>query len=310
MKKMQLTIKQVQRFLTERYKSGITDIAALSGGEWSQAFGFNHANRKLVVRFGRHQEDYIADQHMAAYGSKQLPIPKVLEVGEAFDGYYAISERAFGVMLDDLDKSAMRRVIPSLFATLDAMRDADISNTTGYGYVDKAGNGKSASWYDFLLTIADNKIPGWEDGLANSPVGIKPFEQSQKILGELARDLPVVRTLNHTDLAAFNVLVNNDQITAVIDWANAVYGDFLYDLANFTFWGPLYKPLKGIDWEAEALDHYNTIGFEVPEFERRLRCCMISIGLGSMSYYGYKKDWTYLELVAKRTLALAKGNDV
>ncbi len=105
----------------------------------------------------------------------------------------------------------------------------------------------------------------------------------------------------------FNVLVNDDEITALIDWANALYGDFLYEIANFVFWGPIHDPIKGIDWESATLEHYKSIGLEVTMFNERLRCCMVRMGLDHLAYYGFTKDWTYLEAVANRTLAIARG---
>ncbi len=106
----------------------------------------------------------------------------------------------------------------------------------------------------------------------------------------------------------FNVLTNNNQITAVIDWANAMYGDFLYDLAVLVFWEPMHEPIKGIDWKGEALKHFENIDLEIQQFEQRLQCCMIHLGLSSMSYYGFSRDWVWLSTVTDRTLEIAKLN--
>jgi hygromycin-B 4-O-kinase len=103
----------------------------------------------------------------------------------------------------------------------------------------------------------------------------------------------------------YNVLVNDNKITAVIDWANAMNGDFLYDLAQFTFWDPLHPPLMGINWEAEALKHYEAIGLEVPGFKKRLQCCMVRMGLDAQTYFAFTGDWTLFEAVAQRTLAIS-----
>ncbi|MDQ1461988.1 MAG: hypothetical protein QOI08_3472, partial [Actinomycetota bacterium] len=37
------------------------------------------------------------------FAGPDLPVPRVLEIGDAFDGSYAISERHFGVFLEELD---------------------------------------------------------------------------------------------------------------------------------------------------------------------------------------------------------------
>lgn len=311
MNKMQLTIEQVPKFLAEHHKTEVSDITELSGGEWSQAFTYKQADREYVIRFGLHKEDYLKDKFACGFASAKLPIPKVLEVGHVDGGFYAISERATGTMIDDLSHEDMKQTIPSLLTVMDGIREADISHTTGFGEIDTNGNGKYDTWYDYLMAVNDDKpnlkVYGWKDGLAKSPVGMQPFEHGFLALQELARNLPEVRSLVHDDLLHFNVLVNDHHITAVIDWANAFYGDFLYELSMFTFWGPLHEPVKGIDWEAEAKAHYQAIGLDIPEFDRRLRVCMLNKGLDAMRYYGFTKDWTYLEPVAKRTQALVNG---
>ena len=73
------------------------------------------------------------DRTAVRYRDPRLPIPEILDLGEAFNGFYAISERVAGGYLDHLDGAGMRRVLPSLLSTLDGMRVADISMEGGYG---------------------------------------------------------------------------------------------------------------------------------------------------------------------------------
>ncbi len=306
---MKLTIGQVQQFLDDHFKGELSDVNTLNGGTWSQAFAYRHSSKDYVVRFGQYQDDYIKDQLASRYASNTLPIPEVLEIGEVFGAYFAISERAFGIMIDGQDKATMRQTIPSLFTTMDAIREVDISRTTGYGMRDTKGRGKYASWRELLLDVVADRPGtrnyGWKDKLKGSPVGDVPFHAAYANLTMLAQNLPEVRALIHNDLLNFNVLVNNHQITAVIDWANAMYGDFLYDLAQFTFWGPIYPPVIGINWEAEALKHYEAIGLEVPAFKRRLQCCMVYMGLDAQAYYAYTSKWDLFEAVAQRTVEIS-----
>jgi hypothetical protein len=50
-----------------------------------------------------------------------LPIPAVIEIGAAGDEYFAVSERAYGELLDALDGDGMRAALPGLLAALDAL---------------------------------------------------------------------------------------------------------------------------------------------------------------------------------------------
>jgi len=123
----------VAAFLTSWYRETIERVQRLGEGEWSTAFAFRRAAADLVVRFGAHRDDFDKDCLAARFGSADLPIPAVLEVGTALGGFYAVSARAFGAYLDDLDGPGMRAHVPSLLAALDAARTADGSGTRGYG---------------------------------------------------------------------------------------------------------------------------------------------------------------------------------
>src|ERR1700674_565871 len=98
-----ITIDQARSFLAERYRGTATAVAGLRGGDWSSAFAFRLDGQDLVARFGRWRDDFEKDAAAMAFAGPDLPIPRVLEIGDAFDGAYAISERHFGIFLEELD---------------------------------------------------------------------------------------------------------------------------------------------------------------------------------------------------------------
>ena len=191
------------------------------------------------------------------------------------------------------------------------MRLADLSHTTGYGGWDAAGNAPYASWRAALLDVTGDRpgdrIHGWRARLAASAVGGEPFDAAYRRLESLADDLPDLRCLIHSDLLHYNVLVEGDRISGVLDWGCAMTGDFLYDLAWFSFWQPWYPAWQRIDFVQEARRHYAAIGLAVPAFEQRLRCCQLHIGLAGMAYQAYAGDWVNLEGTARRTMDLARS---
>src|SRR5438874_13448799 len=91
------------RFLAERYGLRVGSVAELSGGDWSSAFSFRLDGRDLVVRFGQWREDFEKDEAAMAFAGPDLPVPRVLEIGDAFEGACAISEPHFGACLEALD---------------------------------------------------------------------------------------------------------------------------------------------------------------------------------------------------------------
>jgi hygromycin-B 4-O-kinase len=303
---MGLTNQQIADFLRSRLGPEVGAVEPLVPGQWSQAYGFHHDGRDYVARFSALREDFEKDRQAMRFGSPSLPIPRIVEVGEAFGGFYAVSERAYGMSLDTLTGAQMRAVLPSLFAALDAARQEDLAGSAGYGMWDGDGNAPYASWAAALLDVV-NDLPssrthGWREQLARAPGGVEQFEEGYRRLQDLVGSCPEERYLVHSDLLANNVLVAGDSIAAVLDWGCSLYGDFLYDLAWLIFWAPWYPAWHGIDFRAEAERHYQTIGLQARHLEERLRCYQLHIGLDGQAYNAFRGRWDELAATARRTL--------
>lgn len=306
-----IQIEQAVEFLTEHFGKDITNVEVVGKGLWSQSFFFRRADIDYVLRFGNEGESYEKDWIASKYSSNKLPIPAITEIGTALGLHFAISERASGTMIDELGQSEMEKIIPAILEMLDTLREADISKTTGYGYWNKNEEGQYSSWRDFLLSVGTDdprsKIHGWRAHLESSPQGIEFFDQISHKLKILVEKSCEERHLVHTDLLHFNVLVENNKISAVIDWGNAMYGDFLYDLANFTFWAPLHPAIQKIDWKTRAKQYFIEKGIEIQDFEKRLCICELHIGLAGMAWNAHNKNWKELEATTKRIADLVKN---
>jgi hygromycin-B 4-O-kinase len=293
--------------LGEHSPAHVSSVEAVGHGEWSRAFAWGD----YVVRFSAFDEDFRKDQLAARHATDVLPIPAILELGEAFGGFYAISRRATGRFLDELDDASLRQVLPALFGALDAARLVDLSATRGYGGWRGDGNAPHSSWRAALLDVGndrpESRCAGWRRRLASAEIGLGPFEEAYGALSSLVSGVPEARHLVHSDLLNFNVLVDGRRVSAVLDWGSSMYGDFLLDVAWLTFWQPWYPAWAEIDLRAEALRHYAQIGLEVPNFNARLRCYEVWIGLDNQAYSAFKSRWGQLEEVAERTLAIARN---
>ncbi len=286
-----LAAADVAAFLTARFGDSCERIARVGQGKWSTAFAFRHADREFVVRFGAHRDDFDKDRLAARFASAGLPILAVVAIGEAFGGFYAVSERAFGAYLDDLDESQLRALLPALFATLDAMREVDVGDSAGFGAWSADGVAPYSSWRAALLDVGTDRPTdrtyGWREKLVRSAIGPGPFQEGLGHLATLAAACPEERHLVHSDLLNRNVLVDDGRLSAVIDWGCGMYGDFLYDVAWFAYWAPWYPAWHGIDFVAEAAAHYATIGLAVPCFAERVRWYQVHIGLAGLAYRAY-----------------------
>lgn len=302
-----LPLADASSFLASRYGTRAGRLAALGAGEWSSAYAFTLDGADTVARFGRYGDDFAKDRIMAAHGSTRLPIPRVLDLGEAPGGYFAVSTRVDGAPIDDLDATAMRAVLPSLFTALDALAEVEVAAQAGFGGWGPDGIGSSPTWSAAILSVAADRLGDWRAKLEASPVGTRPLDRGLAKLQELARGLPDIQGVIHGDLLHYNVFANGSAISGLIDWGNSLYGDTLYDAAWLIFWWPWYPKWATIDIRAELQRHWASRGAVPPDLHHRLRCYQLRIGLDHMAWYAWKGNMHHLSRCARQTLELATG---
>lgn len=303
--------REVRAFLVDELGADPESVESLRPGEWSSVYAIRRGSEALVVRFSRYRDDFEKDRAVAAASTPDLPIPAVLEIGAAFGRAYAVSRRAHGEFLETLDDSRTRLVLPRLFAALDTARLTDLSSSTGFGGWTAQGGGQYRTWREALLAVGESmpsgRTAGWRERLESSPVGAGAFDDAYARMPKLVAFCPEERHLIHDDLLNRNVMVADDRISAVLDWGNSKYGDFLFDIASLVFWQPWFPQWANIDFLGETFRHYTRIGLVVPDLEVRVRCYAVKIGLGGMGYNAWKgpERWDHLARIAARTLEFA-----
>ncbi|HXY93444.1 MAG TPA: phosphotransferase [Acidimicrobiia bacterium] len=280
-------------------------FAAPRQGAWSRAFFFRRGDAHLVIRFAPWRVNFDKDRALARHATTDLPIPPVLEIGEGLGQHYAISERAFGTILEELDPGATERTLPALFRALDGIRVADVSDSTGAGVWSTDGRASHRTWHDYLTSPPPDPFSDtgdiWRSNTAASrPAALPEFDAAHAELRGLVEPCPEVRHLVHSDLLYGNVLAAHGRITAVFDWGCALVGDFLYDLAWLTFWAPWYPGLAAVDLRAAARQHYDVIGLDVPALDARVRCYEVRIGLSGQAYQAFVGEWDEFDATARR----------
>jgi len=275
----EITLARVEMFLSGHYGGRAVAVEPLTGGDWSRAFAFRLGRRPLVVRFGAWRDDFEKDRTAMAFSGVDLPVPRVIEIGEALGGFYAVSERHFGRFLEELDDGGFRRVLPNLFRALDAMRRIPTRPET-----------RLVPWGRWLLEILvdrpGGRVSGWRHKLAGSGDLESLFMAGHKAMENPLPACPDLHHVLHLDLLNHNVLVADDarRLEAVFDWGCLAYGDFVYEVAWFTFWAPWHAGLSAVGFRSRVLDHYAALGIVVENFDERLACYELHIGLDHLAY--------------------------
>jgi hygromycin-B 4-O-kinase len=297
----------VSAFLHRHLGAPVADVRRLRGGEICTAFAYAVAGERYVVRFGADAGGFLHDRHAhEQFAPSSIPIPRIHETGRFGEYAYAISPQAPGSTIWHLPVEAQEAVVPALIEMLDCIHQIDISGTTGYGYVDNAGVGQYARWVDYLRSIAEED-PGdfygrWHRLFDESFLERAIYERLLEQMGALLQYCPEERSLVHGDFGFDNVIVEDGRITAVLDWANMKYGDFLFDVAWLTFWP---SPVRYADMFRRF---YAERGRAVLHYEERLRCYACYIGMDALRFFAHTGQREPYAWARDRALALLDGS--
>ncbi|MBD1847700.1 phosphotransferase [Cyanobacteria bacterium FACHB-63] len=284
-----ITTALVAHFLQSQFDGSVSDVSLIGSGMFSQAFSFTLDRQSFIIRLNACQEDFQKDAFAyQQFTSSKLPISRVIQSGRFNELYYfAITERCIGVTLNDMEPQEIEQVLPKLFDTLLAIHTLDSSDYPGWGLTDASGQGRFASWQSYLLSFYNQKFPfTWKQLIQDTFMEQEIYD---KALAIILKDLEFCSSGKywvHGDFGFGNVISDRQQITGVLDWAELLLGDYVYDIAYLEFWSEdiCYKQ----QWQHWAKD--KEIDLSLCYFEERLRCYMLHIGLKGLAIAAIRND--------------------
>jgi hygromycin-B 4-O-kinase len=279
---------QVFTLLSQHFLDPITALTPIEGGQVARTFAFRAGNQDYIVRFHKDnmltsnfpKETYV-HQKLAATG---IPLPPLVQVGRLGDLHFAISQKMPGKMLEQHTPQEVEQLLPQLMELLDALHQVDVSDTEGYGVFNYLGKGMSSSWQGFLLRVAQEEderdyFGKWHHLFADTFLERELFEDIYQRMKHLLQYCPAERCLLHGNYSLRNLLAQDGKITAVLDWVDAKYGDFVYDLASLDFW---------CCWlhVSEHFQQYSQHRHrEVPFYAERLLCYQCYLALDGLRFF-------------------------
>lgn len=263
----------------------IADLAPLGTGQIALVYAFKAGKQEFVIRFVEQKMAHTLKKEVVVANLLQgsmVPLPPILHQGSYSHYHFAIAPRATGQPLDELTTEQYAQVLPEMITTLDAIHQVDVSGTQGYGVFDETAVGQFPSWPEYLLSVGEEEEGGFygkwhhlfEDSFLERPL----FDQLYGEMQRLFVFLPEERYLIHGDYGWNNVLADGGKVTAVLDWANAQYGDFLLDVAYLT-------ASTMADYVAAFQEYYQVNNQIVPHYLERIRCYQCYANLDGLRFF-------------------------
>lgn len=282
-----LALHEVTAMLADLFARPVSGLRPIDSGQIARVFRFQVGSQGYVIRFSGPElaatlakERFIIEELLPA----GIPVPRIERLGQWQDFAYMVMEEAPGVHLEQVSHQERVRLLPEQLAVLLRLHQTDVSGYSGYGYFGASGRGDLASWTTFLAQVREEEEEGgfygrWHHLFADTFLERPYFDDLFDRMAALFPLCPENRYLVHADYGFSNVLVQNGRITAVLDWANALYGDFLFDIAWLDLW------LVGGQVKERTRPVYSAAKMPLQHYEERILCYQHYIALDGMRFY-------------------------
>lgn len=223
-------------------------IAAPNGTNYKVFFSNNY-----VIRFRDDNPKLLSREANFLNQFNHALIPRVLWSGKISQSFFMVENRLPGQTINsawkNLSADSKKNIIGQVIKFLRYQR----IETKDYVYSVKTG--KKYNFFSDYLT----------DGVKQKIVNIKKFEQTNEILQNLSliindpkiKNLFTIKTKNvlvHGDLIIHNLLTDGKNLTGVLDWESALWGDPEYDLFRLFYYQECAKAYQeqGVDETFES----------------------------------------------------------
>lgn len=291
---------EVRHLLNQHFGTPVVNLTPVDGGQVARTFAFLVGEQEYIIRFNKDnmltsnlpKEAYLS-QKLAA---TRIPIPPILHVGRLGELHFAISRKVPGQMAQTLSAQEIKQLLPQLIEMLDSIHHIDVSDTRGYGVFNYQGRGLASNWQDFLAIIAKEEderdyFGKWYHLFDDTFLERDFFKNIYRRMCSLLEYCPTERYFVHGNYSLHNILIQDGRITAVLDWVDARYGDFVYDIAGLDFWYPWLNV-------REAFQHYyEEQQVELPFYKERLLCYECYTALSGLRFFAQTGDEPSYQIV-------------
>ncbi|MBS4201902.1 phosphotransferase [Bacillus sp. FJAT-49732] len=283
----------------------VSNVQAITFGELSKVFSYNYQGKAFVIHFNRAGERFLKDEYLYKNLSKLgIPIPRIERNGNINDVFFSISEKALGQSLVAYPENEIKKVLPALATEFKKITEIPIDSSGKHGAINHDGEGSFNTWQQYIESFFQKEQDGfWKDWYTlfdQSFLEKEIFDYYYDMMLELSSYAPNEKYLVHGDFHLGNIISDGKDITAIVDWEMATYGDFMFDIANLHFWAPQLE-IPQTFYEA-----WRKNGEEIPHFHERLLCGMLFKGIDALRFFAKKEDRAAYEMIKDKLSTITK----
>lgn len=273
-------INDVQVFLNKHHGQEVTEVALLSGGKHSLAFGYTNDFTGYVIRFNQNKRGFLKDKYAYdTYGGGELHIPKIYSIGQYSEYvYYCISEKVDGETPKDQYKNGDFSSLPLQFEMIEKIKDFKIPEEySGYDELEVDIETRFTTHEDYLMNIYTSKeLFDWDELKTQSFFDQTFVEYLVAKVRELSKYSADVREVVHGDFGNENIFIKDGKVTGIIDWERLRFADHFLDVGRVVLFCPNRE-----ETVRAALTYY-----ENKEYEHYKERIMLGVYFAMLRNYG------------------------
>lgn len=187
---------------------------------------------EYAIKYGEDAMKDVPAFELISEKNVSIPVPKLITSFVFEEIPVVILEKVEYPLLETVSVNEMAKYIPSMVKNLKKLHEIKS---------DKPGllteQGSTRTWKEMMLSIFNGGDFDWQEVASREGVdGQLILDSVEKIITKInTTDLPeTLFSFLHTDFNQRNLFVdpNGSEITGIIDWEEAMFGDPLYDLAR------------------------------------------------------------------------------
>ena len=274
--------QRLGKHLEERLGSQITNMQTPLQGMGSTVLLIKlDSGEEYAIKYGEPAAYDVPALELLKQKKVDVPVPK-LHSHFMFENFpVVVMEKINYPLLDSIPVEQMHRYIPSMIFNLQKIHKI---NSDKPGTV--SGTEKKSTWKEIILSKFDGSTSylDWNEIAGRQGLEKSLILNSVQMIQELIQTTSFIDhdySFLHTDFNQRNLFVNpnTDDITAIVDWSEALFGDPIYDFSRVRMY------IWHFDLGTPTLTNYNNILSFSAEKKKLDDLYMLSRIIEYLAYY-------------------------